>query len=167
MESAINAFLDAGLQTTHPDALAQACNRLWKLTAVYNLTPKDTMRLAPGLTECLAYGPMHSRCSAAGLLAAMLLQQDARSALASDPHAPDIALCLLSLLDSPQPEAMRVACSAVANAALDGYLAITLLELNIINKLTNALAWVPLQEPVPWPTVVDVRCIAVLAIQRY
>lgn len=166
METAINAFLDA-VRTSNPTSIATTCNRLWKLTAIYSLTSEDTMRLAPGLTECLAYGPMHGRCSAAGVLAAMLLQQDARSTLASNPHAPDIALCLLSLLDASEPESMRVSCSAVANAALDSYLAITLLELNVINKLTNALTWAPLQDAVPWPLVVDVRCIAVLAIQRY
>lgn len=165
MQSAVDAFLDA-VRTHNPNTIVQTCNKLWKLTAIYNLTPEDTMRLAPGLTECLAYGPLHGRCSAAGVLAAMLLQHHAKSALASSPHAPDIALCLLSLMDASEPEAMRLACSAVANAALDSYLSITLLELNVINKLTNALAWAPGQQPVPWPSVVDVRCIAVLAIQR-
>lgn len=168
MQSAIDAFLASLRTPTNPNAIAQTCNRLWKLTAIYNLTIEDTARLAPSLTECLGYGPMHTRCSAAGVLTAMLLQHDARSALASDPHAADIALCLVSLMDTSHPEAMRVACSAIANAALDSYLAITLLELNVINKLTNALAWVPVSEEqhVPWPSVVEVCCIAVLAIQR-
>lgn len=135
---------------------------------VYTLTPQDTLRLAPPLLELLAYGEVHRRCSAAGVLAAMLLQPDARATLScTDSITQPLALCLLSLMDAPCADAKRVACSVVANGAVDPHFTACLLELSAVNKVVNALTWMPaVTEPIPWTCVVDVRCAAALALAR-
>ncbi len=137
--------------------------------AVHNLTTQDTLRLAPTLLEMVAYGETHRRCSAAGVLAAMLLQSDARAILAAtESIAQPLALCLLSLMDTPSVDAKRVACSVVANGAVDPRFTATLLEFSVVNKVVNALTWMPsVSEPIPWTSVVDVRCAAALALARW